>query len=125
MPWCKKCKEEYIKRISHCPKCGGKLTANNKITTAPDKPTPNAIDNDMELKLLFTIETDVQFALITDALKQENIQFSTETEKLWDHMQILYNRSNVGQKVLVSEKDYDKAKDILDYFDELKDSLSE
>lgn len=121
MPWCKKCKEEYIKRISHCPECGGELSAARQTKNTPEE----AIDNDLELKLLFTIETDVQFALITDALKQENIQFSTETEKLWDHMQILYNRSNVGQKVFVSEKDYDKAKDILDYFDELKDSLSE
>ncbi len=122
MPWCNNCKKEYIEGISECPKCGSKLkdSANEATIKTINETNSGDFNHNLELKLLFTAESDVQYALITNALKQENILFTTETQKLWDHMQIIYSHTLVGQNVFVSEKDFDKAKEIYDYFAELK-----
>ena len=112
MLWCKKCSKKYKDDISNCPSCGTELNASNK-------------NDGLEITLLFIAESDVEFALVTDALKKENILFSTETQKLWDHMQIVYNQSYVGQKVFVANDDYKKAKEIYDYFQEIKKNWSE
>lgn len=124
MPWCNKCREEYIKDIKECPECGAVLSATKDNNTTLNKDSITNADKHLELKLLFTIENNIEFALITDALRQENIPFSTVAEKLWDHMQVIYAKSNIGQSVFVSEDDYDKAKAVLDYFKEMKDAWS-
>ncbi len=121
MPWCHKCKQEYAEKIAQCPECGAKLTG-MPYDTAHDE---ELIKEHLAERLLFTVENEVQFALITDALKKENIPFTSSAQEYWDHMQVIYTRTAVGEEVYVSADDYDKAKEIYDYFKEIKESNSD
>ncbi len=131
MPWCPNCVEEYIDGIRKCPECGNDLQKD-----MPEKPVEAIqdveefdynIDVDYEEKLLFVAENQIDFTFITEALEKEKVLFRTEKEggAIWQHYDIIANTSLLGIKVFVRDEDFEKAKQIYDYFTTMKNDTNE
>ena len=123
MPWCPDCEEEYIEGVDRCPECGEDLVSvlpgESPEVRAASERRENA---HVEEKLLYTAATEVDYALITDALEKEGIPFITRERGIWDYFHILSGHSFAGQEIYVADHDYAKAIEIADYFKELKDA---
>ena len=122
MPWCPNCEEEYIDGIMHCPECGVRLYDSLSDDASEDESIEPV---HVEEKLLLVSETEVDYAVITDALEKEGIPFITKERGIWDYFHILSGHSFAGQEIYVADHDYAKAREITDYFKELKDAPGE
>ena len=106
MPWCHKCKEEYVDSIKTCSVCGEKLS---------DDPSPKeaGFEGDFREVLLYDAKTEVDFAFISNELKKADIPFRSEEGGIWDYYHILSGHSFAGQRIYIAESDSGRAAEIL------------
>ncbi len=129
MPWCPNCREEYIEGLTDCSECGAELV--DELPELKPEAIPNEdnynyeFDTDYKEKLLFTAEREFVYVLITEALEKENILFRSqvESESYTEYISLYANQPYVGHEVFVREEDYEKAKEILDYFNSIKEEI--
>ena len=106
MPWCHKCKEEYVDGINTCSVCGEKLSED------PPCQSPRNTEGFREV-LLYDAKTEVDFALVTNELKKANIPFRSEEGGIWDYYHILSGHSFAGQRIYIAESDSVRAYEIV------------
>jgi hypothetical protein len=113
MPWCHKCKEEYVDGIKTCRVCGEKLSDVPPLKEAD-------FDRDFREVLLYDAKTEVDFALVTNELKKTGVPFRSEEGGIWDYYHILSAHSFAGQRIYIAESDKDRASKILTNLDIIK-----
>ena len=76
MPWCPKCRFEYVPQILHCPDCGAPLVA-----ALPEEPAPEAEYGEgaeFEQVVLCTLTDDTVAVLLRNALQQAGVPTRAE-----------------------------------------------
>ncbi len=124
MPWCENCKEEYIDGVKRCRVCGDILSDTLPSEDNKKSPLPKKEKNEYRegINEVFLFETDnqVEFALVTETLKYENIPFYFLESGSGEYLRIIYNFNIFGKKIYVSAQNYNRAIEIFDYFNNIK-----
>lgn len=73
-------------------------------------------NNDLEMVLLKTTNTDYELAITKSILEDNNIPYILREKGIGGYMRIIGGTSIYGTDILVEESTYEKAKDILKNF---------
>ena len=78
MPWCPKCRFEYVPQIHACPECKVRLVA--ELPEEPETQPAYGEGEEFEQVLLCTVVGDMHVALVGNALKGAGIQSRAQIE---------------------------------------------
>ena len=83
MPWCPKCRFEYIPQVTRCPECGSELVAELPEETAArqDHEVPEPIygmGQEFEQVVIGTVLGEMHASLVIQALQAEGIPSRTQ-----------------------------------------------
>jgi hypothetical protein len=120
MPWCPKCKAEYIIGFTKCRDCGMELIEKLPDIVSSDDSDDSAkeqvglpCNEHVEEVLLITTDDLAQFSYITSMLKNEGSIYWVMEQNIGQYTQIVYGLNLYGKSIYVAEYDYERAKEIL------------
>ena len=107
MPWCHTCEAEFVEGVTSCADCGGTLSA------GPPQPKPEKERGPAGLVLLADVDDGVEAGLLEGLLRQNDIPFVKRHREAGEYISILMGRSAYGVGILVDERDYERARELL------------
>ena len=110
MPWCPHCKEEYRDGFTVCAECGEKLV--DELPKQAVQVSGFTPGQEVELRLLTYCADNIESKMVQGLLRDEDIPFV-----LKDSGQGRYLGDSVfGLEFYVSERDYARAKELIDLY---------
>lgn len=121
MPWCPKCKAEYLEGFTVCYDCGVELvdklndidSSGKNIGDSAKEQVGLPCDEHVEEVLLVTTDDLAKFSYVTSMLQSEDIIYWVMEQNVGQYTQIVYGLNIFGKSVYVAEYDLDRAKEIL------------
>jgi hypothetical protein len=113
MPWCPKCKFEYVPQITHCPDCGAALVA-----ALPEEPAPEAEYGEgaeFEQVVLCTLPDQIAATLLQNALHEAGVPTRVGAQErvgLFELAVNTWSEQARGVSIYVNRRDLAKATEV-------------
>lgn len=119
MPWCPKCKVEYVEGIKECSDCGSNLK------DEPEDGDERAYrDSDHEV-LLMSVNDEMESNIIESKLSEYGIPVLRKYKQSGGYLNIYMGATPFGVDLYVPSKALDKANEILDLSGNITDEQSD
>lgn len=115
MPWCPKCRTEYVEGITQCADCGAPLAAEDKPYRLEDDETLSIGETGDEV-FLCNVSGPVEISYITSVLEEKGIPYWMTDSDTGLYLEALMGSSFMGKDIYVGKSDYKRAADLIESF---------